>query len=377
MICSLEDVLNEKEVASLGCFGSRLRETGLMQLLALYNYSQINEREQALQSDVGLLPVELADAVRFLVLGEYLTPDRAARLFGEDVVEVCLATSLFQASNGGLTLGGYKLVNHFGTAVFCERIHSNVRFYYGDDSAALGRILSPARGTVLDLCAGVGTQGLLCAASADKVVSIEKQEDAARLYWLNAAVNGVERAMELHIGDFLDAVPRSEYNQICCNPPLLPIAPDMPFPIVGDGGPDGLAFTKKLLEALPCLLAKDGICLMVGTMLGDARGPHTQALEQLAAERGLLLTLMLPFRTLLQRGGFIFESMVGDSAAFAQAGGAKLYREEIRQIYLQHISGCRASHLYSFWLIGRLAQSGPGRLEHTKHFTGHRRLWDL
>jgi hypothetical protein len=70
--------------------------------------------------------------------------------------------------------------------------------------------------------------------------------------------------------------------------------------------------------------------------------------------------------------------MVGDSAEFAQAGGAKLYREEIRQIYLQHISECRASHLYSFWLIGRLAQSGSaGRLDHTKHFTGHRRLWDL
>jgi hypothetical protein len=130
-----------------------------------------------------------------LGLGEWLPLTQVIQIFGEQVVEVCLEKSLFQAHNGGLTLGGYKLVNHFGTAVFCERLHPNVRFYYGDDSAALGRLLTQARGSVLDLCAGVGTQGLVCAPTAQRVVSVEKQESAAWLYRLNAAVNGVHDRM--------------------------------------------------------------------------------------------------------------------------------------------------------------------------------------
>jgi hypothetical protein len=84
-------------------------------------------------------------------------------------------------------------------------------------------------------------------------------------------------------------------------------------------------FLGSEFSRLPNLLAADRICLMVGTMLGDARGPHTKVLEELAAERGLLLTLMLPFRTALKPGELIFESMVGDSAEFVQSAGANLY----------------------------------------------------
>jgi hypothetical protein len=76
-----------------------------VQLLSLYSYSQVNQREQALQNDLGLLPAELADAARFLILGEYLPLGQATRLLGGDVVEVCLEKSLFRARNGGAYVG--------------------------------------------------------------------------------------------------------------------------------------------------------------------------------------------------------------------------------------------------------------------------------
>ncbi len=39
---------------------------------------------------------------------------------------------------------------------------------------------------------------------------------------------------------------KSRFDLICMNPPLLPIPSGLGYPFIGDGGPDGLAVTRRV-----------------------------------------------------------------------------------------------------------------------------------
>ncbi len=143
--------------------------------------------------------------------------------------------------------------------------------YYGEDSEFYANMLeiSP-KARCLDLCTGTGVQALMSLSrGAARVDAVDINPRAVRLARLNARLNGWERQMRWFEGDLFEPLPPGRYDRITCNPPLLPIPPGIPYPVIGDGGFDGLRFIRRILEQLAGRLADGGKCLLLGLSLAD------------------------------------------------------------------------------------------------------------
>ena len=352
-----------------------LDTTHLAEVLALYDPYAEEERDPAIRRDLPFLPDHLAALARHFVLGD--------RLPEEQLLAFVPAASRDALAALGLDFTIHRLIRHFDLWICCERLSPAVDLYHGDDSIGLSRLMLPSRGRCLDLCAGVGTQGLLCARTAASLVAVETQEKAGMFFWLNAALNGLAGKVEFRQGDFVDAVAGETFDHIVCNPPLLPVPRELAYPLVGHGGPDGLGFTHRLLDALPVLLDAGGRCHIIGTLLGGPIGPDLSEWERVSKAAGLDLLAILPFRGRLGPDAPMFRALVASVALFAEhsAGssraavdaGAVYTRAE--DAYRRHFIETGATHLYSFFLCATKAAGSAGTFHCTRHFMEARRMW--
>jgi len=258
-----------------------------------------------------------------------------------EVISTLEGLGLVNGSGDMVTAGEYRLVYHLGLFLFCQTLTPSAKLYYGNDSVALSRLLLPAEGRVLDLCAGVGTQALVCAQTATSVTAVEMEPLAEKVFWINAELNGLSEKVEFLIGDLLEPVAGRQFDLICCNPPFMPVAPGIRYPVFADGGPDGLAIVRRLLAGLPEVLAPNGLCHVVGSVLGNSDGPDLSSLERLAAEAQLKMTISCPSCEELDA------AMLGSCAATAMGceGGG-----DVRQAFRDHYARLGATHIYYFLL---------------------------
>ena len=235
----------------------------------------------------------------------------------------------------------YRLVSHLGLWLFCESVSSSAKFYYGNDSVELSRVLEGATGSVLDLCSGVGTQALVCARTAERVTAVEIEPLAAKLFWVNAAMNELADKVELINGDLLDPIVGRKFDVISCNPPFMPVATGVQYPRFADGGADGLDIVRRLMAGLPEALAPGGRCEVIGAVLGNHAGPDLTAFHKMAADSSLALTV--DCRTCEELEGKTMKQLV----ATALGGGAE---ENTEQAFRGHFASLQATHLYCFLL---------------------------
>ena len=107
---------------------------------------------------------------------------------------------------------------------------------------------------------------------ADQVLvdASDLSADALQLARENAASHGVADRMTFVVRDLLPERVGPPYTVICANLPyvatgdLAVLAKDLAFepPTALDGGPDGLALVRRLLDLLPGTLAADGVALL-------------------------------------------------------------------------------------------------------------------
>jgi methylase of polypeptide subunit release factors len=299
--------------------------------------------DRVLVRDPGSEPPQMAE--RFQVL---------ARLFGEgqDVerrdFEACVPDELLSTVEalglvnriGDRVAPAYRLVFHLGLWLFCEKVSPSAKFYYGNDSIELSRMLVGAEGGVLDLCSGVGTQALVCARTAARVSAVEIEPLAAKLFWVNAAMNGLSDKVELIIGDLLGPVAGRSFDVISCNPPFMPVAPGVRYPRFADGGGDGLGIVRRLMAGLPEALTPDGRCEVVGAVLGNRERPDLAAFKKMAADSSL--TIIIDCRTREELEGKTLKQLVGT----AMEGG----EEDVERAFRRHFASLNATHLYYFLL---------------------------
>lgn len=240
-----------------------------------------------------------------------------------------------------LGLGDYRLVSHLGLFLFCDRLTSSARLYYGNDSLALSRLLLPVAGRVLDLCAGAGAQALVCAQTAASVTAVELEPLAERVFWINAELNGLSERVEYLVGDLFEPVAGRQFERICSNPPFMPVAPGVRYPLYADGGPDGLEVVRRVLMGLPAAMAPDGRCDVVGAVLGNDEGPDLSSFDRLAAEAHLGITISCPSSEALD------EAMLASCAATAlgcEGGG------DVKEAFRDHYASLGATRMYYFLL---------------------------
>lgn len=258
-----------------------------------------------------------------------------------ELISTLEALGLVNRSGDLVTAGEYRLVYHLGLFLFCQTLSPSAKLYYGNDSVALSRLLLPAEGRVLDLCAGVGAQALVCAQTATSVTAVEMEPLAERVFRINAELNGLSEKVEFLIGDLFEPVAGRQFDRICCNPPFMPVAPGIRYPAFADGGPDGLAIVRRVLAGLPEVLAPNGLCHIVGSVLGNSEGPDLSSLERLAAEAQLKMTISCPTCEELDA------AMLASCAATAMGceGGG-----DVRQAFRDHYARLGATHIYYFLL---------------------------
>jgi len=300
--------------------------------------------DRVLVRDPGSEPAQVAE--RFQVL---------ARLFGKGLdvekrdLEACVPAGQLAAVEalglvnriGERVAPAHRLVFHLGLWLFCETVSPSARFYYGNDSMELSRTLQGAEGSVLDLCSGVGTPALVCAPTAARVSAVEIEPLAAKLFWINAAMNELSNKVELLNGDLFGPVAGRRFDVISCNPPFMPVPEDVRYPRFADGGNDGLAIMRRLMAGLPEALAPGGRCEAIGAVLGNRERPDLAAFKKMAVDSSLVI--ILDCRTREELEGKTLKQLVG----MAMDAGRE---EDVELAFRSHFASLKATHLYCFLL---------------------------
>ncbi len=136
-------------------------------------------------------------------------------------------------------------------------------------------------GRALDLCTGTGCVALsfLLARPTWRMTATDVSSAALSLALENAQRLGALANLRLLEGDLFEALPGGErFELVTSNPPYIPsgeietLAPDVRDfepKMALDGGPDGLAFYRRLVEAAPRFLVPGGV-LAVEVGFGQA-----------------------------------------------------------------------------------------------------------
>lgn len=282
-------------------------------------------------------------------LGEVVECASISSFIAPEILSTLEQMGILQRDGATLSAGEYRLVSHLGLFLFCHQITATARFYYGTDSLALSRALSPVSGRVLDLCAGVGAQSLACAQTASFVTAVEIEPSAEPVFWINAALNGLMDKVEFFSGDLFAPLQGRQFDRICSNPPFLPVPPQIQFPLFAGGGPDGLTIVRRLLAGLPEFLAPAGECHIIGSALGSGTGPNLSSLKDLAVAANLRIEVSCyTYEEVDERTLGLF------AATALHTAGSGDPREE----YRNHFRSLDATHLYYFVLRARHQSAG-------------------
>jgi methylase of polypeptide subunit release factors len=349
----------EEEVAPAAELLRRSLDTSsLAELLAVYGASDV--REAALRADLAFMPRRTADQVRLLVLGESLTIADAAGALGGDVIDALLDDELLiRPDSTSVATPSLRLVEHWGSLLFCDRQSASATRYFGTDSTALGRVVLSRSGAWLDVCCGVGAQSLLALARSGAVVAVDINPDVGRLLEFNGRLNGFPadrisfvsgRAEEV---DLSPVTPADGFLTVTCNPPWMPLPESLGFALVGHGGADGFSVTRPVLERLPSLLHEDGAAVFVGLLMGDESGPFLQAFDEIA-QRVLLDIQVVATCAVSASSGPFFDQLVATASNFSGRQEAA-----IRQEVADHFATMGSNRLFSAYVIARHARGAP------------------
>lgn len=248
------------------------------------------------------------------------------------------------------------LVRTHGLWLFVHPPQMSPTLYFGDDSLALAHRLAP-RGRCLDLCAGPGVQALLCATCAGPVVAAEINPVAAALCRVNVALNGLSDRVSVRCGDLYDCADGEVFDTVTANPPLLPIPSGLPYPFVGDGGPDGLRVVRRILARLPAHLAPGGQAKLIGMTLSDGLLPLVLVeLETWAKANGFDATMTVTGHA----SAGLDAPWVRGVAATVAAHAHKDY-SRVRAALAEGYAALEATHVCAYALSLR---RGPGSLRY-------------
>lgn len=152
-------------------FGDWLRWIGYDFFLKLYGSNK--ERPTTVSMDLKYYDIPFASLVRLLYLNQSVPIESLSSEFTTDFAPLLCKFSILATDGAHFWLRGFRLIHHCGVIVFVEIQGVAPRFYYGNDSLALGRTLCGMKGNILDVCCGVGTQLLAACSSADSGLGID------------------------------------------------------------------------------------------------------------------------------------------------------------------------------------------------------------
>lgn len=324
---------------------------------------------------VASLDDPLRAAAELLMLGGTVAVDRLPEVLVRTLPALERA-GVCTADGGAAHLHGLALFRLQGAWLIAHAPRNSPTLYFGQDSAALAARLETRPGRCLDLCAGPGVQSLVCARRGMQVVSVEVNPVAAALCSVNVALNDLAGRVSVRCGDLYAelADERERFELICANPPLLPIPEGLPYPFVGDGGPDGLQVTRRILDGLDGHLSASGHAQLIGMALSDGFLPlGLDELERWCATSGFDLT-WTTVNHLATTVDSAWVQGVGTTSALHAGRVSPAEIEAARRALADGYAALGASHVCTYFM--RLAR-GPGRFSYVDVSAPGRRgdLW--
>jgi release factor glutamine methyltransferase len=309
----------------------------------------------------------LRAALELLLLGAAIDQERLPEPVAElvpDLVDAGIAV----LRDGRVGLQGLGLFRLHGVWLVAQLPQTVPTLYVGDDSIALASRLEVRRGVGLDLCAGPGLQTLVSASRGMTVVAVEVNPVAAALCAVNARINGFADQITVHCADlYAGAVGR--YDLVTANPPLLPIPADLPYPFVGDGGPDGFAVTWRILHGLPDHLADGGVAQIIGMTLSDGFVPSPlRDVASWAAATGLDICWTTVSHLPTDADGWWTRGVAATSAAQTGVSSAELVEQRCAELAASY-AALGAPFVCTYFLR---VTPGAGRLRHVDVSTQRR-----
>lgn len=299
---------------------------------------------------------ELQPYIDLLLLGRVV---ELTRLSGEfvDAVREIDPLGLFTVYDDAVVANDLVLHPVFGIWMFYENPHPGMKAYFGQDSLALLARQLPAIGQkCLDLCSGPGIQALYAAKQGENVVSVEYNYDTAVLARINSLMNGIDKRLDIRVGNLYNIVQAEEqFDRVLANPPLVPFPEEMPYAFVGHGGDDGLKVTWRILEGVGTHLKENGTVQIIGNGLGDGEKPlFVPKLEELARRTGLDITVSIVNHIPMKRGDPSFARLAQTSQAYCGKP-----QEEIEEAMERCFTRQGAVEFLAFELFAR---KGEGRV---------------
>lgn len=237
----------------------------------------------------------------FLMMGIAISEEQAAEPLISSVVSLLDPTGLVVHKDGTFSLGGLALYRQRGVWFFADAPQYSPALYFGTDSVGLVSRLQPSFGkSALDLCSGPGIQALVLAQSGMRTTSVDINPLASDICRLNVALNGLHDRVRVVTGDLYDAAEEGPYDLITANPPLLPIPNGVPYPFIGDGGPDGCSVVYRILEGARDRLSSSGSLILIGmTSFSLADSTPFEKLSSAMSKSGLagILSIFLSLST--------------------------------------------------------------------------------
>jgi ribosomal protein L3 glutamine methyltransferase len=143
----------------------------------------------------------------------------------------------------------------------------------GEDTSLIGD--SGTIESVLDLCTGSACLAVLASRQFPnaQIDAVDISRDALDVAARNIADHGLEDRVTLHRGDLFEPIGERRYDLIISNPPYVDAAGMAALPrecraepkLAFDGGPDGLAIVRRILDrAGSHLTAKGGLLCEIG-----------------------------------------------------------------------------------------------------------------
>lgn len=259
---------------------------------------------------------------------------------GEGDLDRMIASGIWRREDTKVETNNYIVLAYQGLALLTEInpwyatcTNKNTNVYIGGDSLRLAEHIVFSRGAdVLDLCSGTGIQGLLAAKSARRVISVEMNPAAVPVTEFNIHLNHLETVVELRRGNLYDVLkPGEKFDFIYANPPFIPVADGVVYPLCGDGGEDGRMVLDRIILQMPEFLKPGGEAIIFCECLGDNKEVFfDKAVENMLSENG--------WRGMCVRSGRLgtehqIEGFLKLTALFNEKLDEEEYKRKIREIY--------------------------------------------
>lgn len=347
-----------------------LAQSGVLDILSIYRTERI--RHETMLVDTAILPPDLSELLSFITRCEAMPLWKVEQLLPDGCLGGLIDCGMAEAVDDEVRLR-YRLYFHFGVFIFAQSPSFARKFYYGTDSLALGSLILPVSGRVLDICTGPGAQAMLCAKTSETVWGVDANPDVEALFYFNAAFNGVaSRVAFVHSDVMLDRLPYKDLDRVVCNPPLLPVPQGIQFPYVGNGGEDGLTITRRIVEQLGALLAPTGKAQIIGTCLGNDK-PFLDDLAETMSNAGLRALFILPCRHDLKS----VSNAPMLSSLVKTAVGSGHEEEDAVASYSDMLTRLQATHLYSFYLIASPRAEGVPPVSYAPYYFRSADFWHI